>query len=170
MDLSPTIGDIWGSIMLPCNKYTVRAMHRYTGPWQGDTSHPVLFIGNTADPVTPLQNAKDMVGGFKGARVLTQDSPGHCSLAAYSKCTVSHISQYFLNGTLPEVGTLCKADVVPWGDVASAGVYAPRLQSAAEQYTLLAEALLANGGGMGHQHAAGKVDHGRLMAAQMQRK
>lgn len=31
----------------------------------------------------------------------------HCSLAAPSICTQKHIRQYFINGTLPEPGTVC---------------------------------------------------------------
>jgi hypothetical protein len=42
----------------------------------GNTSFPLLFIGNTADPVTPLAGAKKMSKLFEGSAVLTVDTPG----------------------------------------------------------------------------------------------
>ena len=92
-----------------------RPYHRFVGPWVGNTSHPLLMIGNTADPVTPLKFAKKMAKGFEGAVALTQDSSGHCSISAYSNCTVGYIRQYFQTGELPPPDTVCKADEIPFG-------------------------------------------------------
>ncbi|KAF9011681.1 hypothetical protein BDZ89DRAFT_1167392 [Hymenopellis radicata] len=61
---------------------------------------PLLVIGNTADPVTPLAAAKKTAAGFTGAVVLTQDSPGHSSFNVPSNCTDAYVRSYFLNGTL----------------------------------------------------------------------
>ncbi|KZV83249.1 hypothetical protein EXIGLDRAFT_656341 [Exidia glandulosa HHB12029] len=91
-----------------CTGWKVRAVERFNGPFVGNTSFPMLFIGNTADPVTPLWAAKKMSKGFKGAVVLTQNSPGHCSLAATSLCSSKYIRAYFQNGTLPAPGTVCE--------------------------------------------------------------
>lgn len=93
--LSPSVGPIWAEIRLACIHYDVRPYHRFTAPWEAETSHPILLMGNTADPVTPLRSAKKMSEGFKNAVVLTQDSPGHCTNAAPSKCTVGYVRKYF---------------------------------------------------------------------------
>ncbi|KAK4508110.1 hypothetical protein PRZ48_001848 [Zasmidium cellare] len=114
--LSPTIGPEWAMIRLACARYNVRPFHRFTAPWQGKTSHPVLLLGNTADPVTPLRAAKKMSRGFEGSVVLTQDSPGHCTLAAASRCTTGYVRGYFQTGELPPANTTCKVDTLPFGN------------------------------------------------------
>ncbi|KZV84203.1 hypothetical protein EXIGLDRAFT_842389 [Exidia glandulosa HHB12029] len=107
-----SFADMWTA---HAHAWKVRPVERYNGPFGGNTSFPVLFIGNTADPVTPLWAAKKMAKGFKDAVVLTQNSPGHCSIAAASLCTAKYIRAYFRDGTLPAQGTVCEdnEDVFP---------------------------------------------------------
>ncbi|KAF5336901.1 hypothetical protein D9611_003052 [Ephemerocybe angulata] len=99
--------DAWWQIHASCIGWP-KVEKRFRGPFVGNTSHPILVVGNTADPVTPLQSAKKMAEGFRGAVVLTQDSPGHCSINAPSICTQRYIRQYFQDGTLPTPGTVCE--------------------------------------------------------------
>ncbi|KAJ6544175.1 TAP-like protein-domain-containing protein [Mycena capillaripes] len=106
--------DIWEPIRLPCMAWPDFPKNHFQGPFIANTSFPILLVGNTADPVTPLWSAKKMSQGFKGSVVLTQDSAGHCSISAPSLCTQSHIRQYFLKGTLPEPGTVCAVNGGPF--------------------------------------------------------
>ena len=66
LSLSPNAGDIWSLLKLQCISYSLRAYHRHAGPWTGNTSRPILLVGNTADPVTPVRNAWKMAEGFTG--------------------------------------------------------------------------------------------------------
>ncbi|KAF9473631.1 hypothetical protein BDN70DRAFT_997551 [Pholiota conissans] len=77
----------------------------------GNTSFPLLIIGNTADPVTPIAGAIKTSGSFPGSVVLTQDSLGHTSFAAPSNCTLAYVQQYFQNGKLPSPGVICPVTV-----------------------------------------------------------
>jgi len=115
-------GDIWSSIRLGCVGWPKFPKDHFQGPFVANTSHPLLLIGNTADPVTPLWAAKKMSRGFKDSVVLTQDSPGHCSISAPSLCTVKYIRDYFIHGTLPEPDTVCQPVTKPFpGSVAKYG-------------------------------------------------
>ncbi|ERF75396.1 hypothetical protein EPUS_00189 [Endocarpon pusillum Z07020] len=112
---SSTGGAIWASFRLICTGWQVRSKWRYTGPFGGNTSKPILWIGNTADPVTPIRNAHKMAKNFPGSVVLQADSVGHCSLFNRpSNCTLEVIRQYFSSGALPEMGTVCPADRNPF--------------------------------------------------------
>ncbi|KAH8737991.1 Alpha/Beta hydrolase protein [Ilyonectria robusta] len=94
-----------------CLGKTVRPKWRFSvEDFQGDTAHPILFIGNMADNVTPLQSAFNNSARFPSSVVLKQNSYGHCSLAAASTCTARHIRAYFQHGTLPLAGAECDPD------------------------------------------------------------
>ncbi|GFF43102.1 tripeptidyl aminopeptidase [Aspergillus udagawae] len=109
--LSFTMGDYWAAITaLGCVGHKSRPKWQLTGPYTGNTSHPILLVSNTLDPVTP---AKKMSQSFPGSVVLQQDSEGHTTLAAPSLCVSKAIRAYFQSGVLPDPGTVCAADLKP---------------------------------------------------------
>ena len=123
---SPLAGSLWAGITLACNHWQRLSRpsdeNRFTGPFRSNLSDydprasPLLFIGNTADPVTPLRNAFKMSEGHEGSVVLTQDMPGHCAGSSNpSVCTFGVVKEFFANGTLPEKGLVCEALIKPWG-------------------------------------------------------
>ncbi|KAK2031579.1 alpha/beta-hydrolase [Colletotrichum zoysiae] len=115
LELSPATGAVSVPYQMTCNQRTTRPLWRFDGPFEGKTSHPILFIANQADNITPLISARNNSAGFAGSTVLVQKSYGHTSLAAPSKCTRQYIHTYFQNGSLPEDGTECEGDSQPFG-------------------------------------------------------
>ena len=124
MAQSSLLGARWASIMLPCTAWHVRPHWRYEGNFRNKTAYPILFAGNTLDPVTPLHNAFTMAEGFEGAGILHQDSEGHCTYGSPSMCTGKAVREYFQTGSIPGKegrlegwsghGALCKPDRVPF--------------------------------------------------------
>ncbi|MFJ8979620.1 alpha/beta hydrolase [Streptomyces sp. NPDC102282] len=100
---------------------------RWTGPWDRRTANPVLVVGTTYDPSTAYPNSRAMVEELADARLLTNEGYGHTALLNPSTCVQEHESRYFVDGTLPPVGTTCRQDTPPFsapepsGGVATGG-------------------------------------------------
>ncbi|KAJ7209101.1 TAP-like protein-domain-containing protein [Mycena rebaudengoi] len=110
-----TWADIGALTRMACTAWPDFPKDHFKGPFVANTSFPLLLVGNTADPVTPLNDAKRMSKGFAGSVVLTQDSAGVPLLvSAPSVCTQKHVRQYFLKGALPEPGTVCPVNGTPF--------------------------------------------------------
>jgi hypothetical protein len=95
-----------------------------------NTSFPILFLGNTHDPVTPLRSAIKMSQRFARAGLVEVQVEGHCTLAAVSLCAIKKIREYLdkghvpapprldqdfsLDGPLSGVWEKCAPDERPW--------------------------------------------------------
>ncbi|KAK7032351.1 hypothetical protein VNI00_013099 [Paramarasmius palmivorus] len=77
-------GSMWASVRNACSGWPKTP--KFEGPFSGNTSYPILLVGNTADPVTPLSAAKTVSQNFPGSVVLQQDSAGVSD-------TLSHLYQ-----------------------------------------------------------------------------
>ncbi|SPO02593.1 related to hydrolases or acyltransferases (alpha/beta hydrolase superfamily) [Cephalotrichum gorgonifer] len=113
-ELSRIGGDIVDVSVLQCARWRMPAKEQYAGDFQVKTAHPVLLVSTQNDPNTPLVSARNMSAGFEGSVVLEQAGYGHTILSQASLCTVKITSAYFENGTLPEPGTVCEVDAVPF--------------------------------------------------------
>ncbi|KAK0632674.1 TAP-like protein-domain-containing protein, partial [Immersiella caudata] len=116
LNLSTVVGGEQATTRLSCAGRTVRPKWRFSGPFEWNTSFPILFINNIADNVTPLVSARNNSAGFPGSVVLVQNSYGHTSLAAASRCTAGRVREYFREGKMPLAGTVCEGDGVPFGE------------------------------------------------------
>ncbi|KAF9026342.1 hypothetical protein BDZ89DRAFT_1067689 [Hymenopellis radicata] len=102
-------GLVW--LRATCAGWKVHREDRFLGPVSGNTSFPLLFIGNTADPKTST--------AFPGSAVLALDAPGHTSFTASSTCIQAYIRGYFVNGTLPDEGIICDVEAQLFPSTAS---------------------------------------------------
>ncbi|KAF2153667.1 hypothetical protein K461DRAFT_311754 [Myriangium duriaei CBS 260.36] len=112
---SALVGDYLAAAQpMACTRWPFTAKERVETDWNVNARHPLLFVGNTFDPVTPLASAWNASSGFVGSSVLVHNGYGHSSLAQPSLCTAKHIRKYFTDGTLPPTGTVCQTDVAPF--------------------------------------------------------
>lgn len=105
--MSSAAGDIWSSLLMKCAAWKIRANYKFDGPYGGNTSHPILFVSNTADPVTPLNSGRIMHSKFSNSGLLVNDQAGHCSFSTTNLCAYEKIRTYFQTGKLPTPNTIC---------------------------------------------------------------
>ncbi|KAJ3529527.1 hypothetical protein NM208_g9719 [Fusarium decemcellulare] len=109
--ISKTLGDLDGMQDMACAHWRMPAKEVYKGNFHVKTRNPILFIGNTYDPVTPFISAKNMSVGFEGSVALEHHGYGHSSQAQPSACTIRAIRAYFNGGILPAPNSTCEPDV-----------------------------------------------------------
>ncbi|KAF7370117.1 Abhydrolase-4 domain-containing protein [Mycena sanguinolenta] len=113
--------DVWGRARMSCLAWPDFPKNHFQGPFVANTSFPLLLVGNTMDPVTPLwafcgvrcldlRLAWGACGCCFSSLTYTPTSQ-HCSTASVSLCTLKYIRQYFVDRTLPESGTVCPVDI-----------------------------------------------------------
>ena len=109
------VGKTW-----PCAQWNMKAAERYRGSFEGKTKFPILFVNGNYDPITPMSSARTASAKFEGSVVLSHGGNGHKLMRHPSICTAKAVRSYFVNGTMPEEGTICEPDVGAF-EVAAAG-------------------------------------------------
>ncbi|KAF2756584.1 alpha/beta-hydrolase [Pseudovirgaria hyperparasitica] len=112
--MSKWISPSWARNKLACVGYKGKPAWTFDGPIRGNTSYPILAIGNTHDSVCPLRNAVEITHLFPSSIVVQQDSEGHCFQSSPSTCTGRIIREYFQSGKLPDNGTVCMPEYKPF--------------------------------------------------------
>ena len=105
---SPRFGGSIANELLPCATWPVRSAQV---PAAVDASvasdaPPVLVVGNTGDPATPLSNARSVAGRMRSAVLVTVDIDGHTAYGR-DRCATKVIDAYLLSLTLPAGPTIC---------------------------------------------------------------
>ncbi|MBK1786429.1 alpha/beta fold hydrolase [Prauserella sp. ASG 168] len=114
---APGFGSQWTWLSLPCASWPASDPDRYAGPWDKQTANPVLVVGNSlGDPATPYDDAVSTSKRLGDARLLSLESFGH-GARGNSECIDSALDAYFIDGALPEEGTVCQPDRAPFDPV-----------------------------------------------------
>lgn len=80
---SELFGELMASIVTQCATWPWEAKERYGGPWEGiKTKTPLLFLGNTWDPATPMDAAWAMQKAFVDSVVFEQRGFGVSSFCS----------------------------------------------------------------------------------------
>jgi pimeloyl-ACP methyl ester carboxylesterase len=103
--ISPRFGASIANEMLPCATWPapVDPVH---GPVAATGSPPILVVGTTGDPATPLEQAERVAEQLADGHLLVFDGEGHTAYGQ-SACVDGHVERYLLDGTLPPPGTVC---------------------------------------------------------------
>jgi pimeloyl-ACP methyl ester carboxylesterase len=94
--------NLGGCLAWPDGRRPVTALHPVDAP-------PVLVVGNTGDPNTPLVGVRHLAADYPHAVLLTWVGWGHTWLlnGATDTCMQAAVSRYLTGGGLPAPGTVC---------------------------------------------------------------
>ncbi|KAI1121793.1 TAP-like protein-domain-containing protein [Nemania abortiva] len=109
------VGEIVAKSMLGCLGWSIEATDVFSGPFGGDTTTPILFVGNTYDPISPVTNALAAAKNYKDAQVVTVDAIGHTSRVTGNACQRAKVNAYFQNSQLPGNDSYCGLETGPFG-------------------------------------------------------
>ncbi len=113
--ISRTSGPVNGWwLWAPCAAWPARSAERYTGPWNADTTSPILVVGTRFDPNTQFANAQRVARRLGNAVLLTHDGYGHVSISDPSACVIRVTGTYLVAKIAAPSGTVCPSDRQPF--------------------------------------------------------
>lgn len=68
---------------------------------------PILVIGTTRDPATPLQWAQALSDQLASGTLVTRDGDGHTGYYSGNQCVDDAVENYLVDGTVPRDGLAC---------------------------------------------------------------
>lgn len=96
--------------MSVCANWPGSSDDAHHGPFDVDTSTPLLMIGLTHDTVTSLAGARTAAQHYPGSRVIEVQTWGHTSLGKSNACLLPAIESYLIEQRLPAQDVVCQPD------------------------------------------------------------
>lgn len=110
----PWFGSLWTWESAACAKWPAAAQEdSFRGPYDVTTANPILVVGNSHDPATPVQGARRFTTLFEGSRFLLMDGWGHGAIG--NTCVTAAFDDYYATGALPREGSVCEKDYPLFG-------------------------------------------------------
>ncbi len=105
--IAPTIGAFQGYGDVGCAEWPVPGVESRT-PVHAAGADPILVIGTTGDPATPLRWAESLAAQLQSGVLLTYEGEGHTAYGE-SACVNDIVERYFLSRAVPAAGVRCAA-------------------------------------------------------------
>jgi len=103
----PWFSALWTWVSSPCANWPARLKEdAFHGPFHVVTASPVLVIGNSHDPATPISGARAANSLLTGSRLLELRTWGHGAIGDGS-CVIRRTRDYLVWLRLPPVGAVC---------------------------------------------------------------
>lgn len=104
----PWFGPLWTWASSLCAGWPARSDEdAFRGPWRTTTATPLLVVGNTHDPATPINGARVANRKFVDSVLLTLNGWGHGALDS-GPCIRTKMADYLIEQRLPRPSTWCR--------------------------------------------------------------
>ena len=105
-EIAPRLGPFVVNNSLACSVWPVPPLPP-TGPLRAEGAPPILVIGTTHDPATPLAQAKALAGTLDRGVLLVAEGEQHTSFDEGNACVDRIVTRYLVDRQVPARGTRC---------------------------------------------------------------
>jgi pimeloyl-ACP methyl ester carboxylesterase len=104
---SPIFGEsaAWG--LMGCEGWPIKSTHPFPD-LDAAGADPILVIGTTRDPATPVEWAEAMADQLDSGVLVKRDGDGHTAYGSGNDCIDDLVDAFFVDGTVPKDGTTCE--------------------------------------------------------------
>ena len=106
--VSPVFGESAAWSMMGCAGWPIKATHPLS-KLDASGSPPILVIGTTRDPATPVEWARGLARQLRTGVLVTRDGDGHTAYGSGNDCIDDLVDAFLVDGTVPKDGTTCEA-------------------------------------------------------------
>jgi hypothetical protein len=90
-----------------CSYWPVRAPDGFSRPAVAPSAPPIVVVGTTGDPATPVAWADGLARQLGSGRLVTVDGSTHTSLLSGNRCLARIVAAYLDDLVAPAAGTRC---------------------------------------------------------------
>jgi pimeloyl-ACP methyl ester carboxylesterase len=105
-EASPTFGAIFAFGLSSCSQWPVRT-GREPAPIHAEGAAPILVIGTSRDPATPLAWAEALAAQLESGALVSRDGDGHTGYNAGNSCVDETVESYLVSGKVPAADVNC---------------------------------------------------------------
>jgi len=103
---SPTFGAVFAAGLTSCAQWPVQGV-REPGPLTAKGAEPILVIGTSRDPATPLEWAESLASQLESGVLVARDGDGHTGYGAGNDCVDDVVESYLVSGEVPDSDVTC---------------------------------------------------------------
>ena len=106
---APDFGAINVGLGFACSYWPVPGANAVPTPIHGAGAPPIIVVGTTGDPATPVAWARNLVGELGSGRLITVDGTTHTSLLSHNRCLDAAVASYLVELVPPAPDLRCRA-------------------------------------------------------------
>ena len=104
--VSPTFGAVFAYTLSACASWPVHS-GRTPAPIHAPGSPPIMVVGTSRDPATPLAWARSLADQLDKGVLVTRDGDGHTGYRAGNACVDKTVESYLVSGVVPKAEVDC---------------------------------------------------------------
>ncbi|MBO9522572.1 MAG: alpha/beta fold hydrolase [Nocardioidaceae bacterium] len=106
LKVSPTFGRAFAFSLSTCANWPVKSGH-VTTALHANGAPPIVVIGTTRDPATPLRWAQALAAELSSGRLITRDGDGHTGFQRGNACVDDAVEAWLIRGKVPPQDLRC---------------------------------------------------------------